>query len=67
MNELRIWGVCNMVIGTKELGGLLFQGEKIKIEKNWEVVGWVLGQVILKFFFISKLTLKMCKINDLYQ
>ena len=23
-----------MVIGTKELGGLLFQGEKIKIEKN---------------------------------
>ena len=56
-----------MVIGTKELGGLLFQGEKIKIEKNWEVVGWVLGQVILKYFFISKLTLKMCKINDLYQ
>ena len=23
-----------MVIGTKELGGLLFQGEKIKIEKD---------------------------------
>ena len=39
-----------MVIGTKELGGLLFQGEKIKIEKNWEVVGWVLGQVILKIY-----------------
>ena len=47
-----------MVIGTKEVGGLLFQGKKIKIEKNWEVVGWVLGQVILNFFFffsISKL------------
>ena len=46
-----------MVIGTKELGQLLFQGEKKKIEKNWEVVGWVLGQVILKIFFflISKL------------
>ena len=37
-----------MVIGTKELGGLLFQGEKKKVEKIWEVVGWVLGQVILK-------------------
>ena len=34
MNGLRIWGHCNMVIGTKELGQLLFQGEKIKIEKN---------------------------------
>ena len=46
-----------MVIGTKELGQLLFQGEKIKIENNWEVVGWVLGQVILKIFFflINKL------------
>ena len=45
-----------MVIGTKELGGLLFQGKK-KIEKIWEVVGWVLGQVILKiiFFLISNL------------
>ena len=52
MNELRIWGHCNMVIGTKELGGLLFQGEKIKVEKIWEVVGWVLGQVILKIFFL---------------
>ena len=37
-----------------ELGGLLFQGEKIKIEKNWEVVGWVLGQVILKIYFFDK-------------
>ena len=26
-----------MVISTKELGGLPFQGEKIKVE-NWEVV-----------------------------
>ena len=25
--------------------------EKKKIEKIWEVVGWVLGQVILKIFF----------------
>ena len=41
-----------MVIGNKELGGLLFQGEKIKVEKIWEVVGWVLGQVILKIFFL---------------
>ena len=39
-----------MVIGTKEVGGLPFQGKKIKIEKNWEVVGWVLGQVILKIY-----------------
>ena len=29
-----------MVIGTNELGGLLFQGEKIKIEKNWR---WWVG------------------------
>ena len=29
-----------MVIGNKELGGLLFQGEKIKVEKIWEVVGF---------------------------
>ena len=28
MNELRIWGHFNMVIGTKELGGLLFKGKK---------------------------------------
>ena len=32
-----------MVISTKELGGLPFLGEKIKIEKNWEVVVRVLG------------------------
>ena len=45
-----------MVIGTKELGGLQFKREKIKIEKIWDVVGWVLGQVVLKiFFFISNL------------
>ena len=37
-----------MGLGTKELGGLMFQGEKIKIENNWEVVVRVLGQVILK-------------------
>ena len=41
-----------MVIGTKELGGLLFQGEKIKIEKIWVVMGWVLGQIILKYLFL---------------
>ena len=43
-----------MVIGTKDLVGLPFQGEKIKIKKIWEVVGWVLGQVILKIFFFDK-------------
>ena len=43
-----------MEIGTKELGGLLFQGEKIKVEKICEVVGWVLGQVIFKIFFFDK-------------
>ena len=41
-----------MVIGTKELGGLPFQGEKIKIEKNCEVVVRDLGQVILKKSFL---------------
>ena len=59
-----------MVIGTKELGGLLFQGEKIKIEKNWEVVGWVLGQVILKIYIVLisnlhyKYTKSMVYINN---
>ena len=58
-----------MVIGTKELGGLLFQGEKIKIEKNWEVVGWVLGQVILKkrtsnaFRCLSSSNISLFKVN----
>ena len=41
-----------MVIGTKEVGGLLLQGKKIKIEKNWEVVVRDLGQVILKKSFL---------------
>ena len=59
-----------MVIGTKELGGLLFQGEKIKIEKIWEVVGWVLGQVILKIYIVLisnlhyKYTKSMVYINN---
>ena len=59
-----------MVIGTKELGGLLFQGEKIKIEKTWEVVGWVLGQVIHKIYIVLisnlhyKYTKSMVYINN---